>query len=168
MMTSGLCTSGSQPFRGEPVFRVLVVLGLALDAAVHLRLASDYQPAAASGIGEGNVFRIQSAVAIAVAWWLLLRGSRAAYLAAALVGLSAAAAVVFYRYVDIGGFGPIPPMYEPTWSSDKRISAVAEGLAGALALCAAYGLSDKARHAPPVSSPTSLPNTKTNHQKDVA
>lgn len=138
MMAPSLSKSGPLLVRVELVLRVLVAVGLAVDAIVHLKLASGYQLAAPSGIGEGSVFRIQSGVALAVAGWVLLRGSRPAYLTAALVGLSAVAAVLLYRYVDIAGFGPIPPMYEPIWSSDKRLSAVAEGLAGILALAGAF------------------------------
>ncbi len=111
--------------------RVLVAAALAVDAIVHLRLASDYQLAAPGGIGQGNLFRIQAAVAIAVALYVLVIGNRTAYAAALLVTASALAAVLVYRYVDIPAIGPIPSMYEPLWFFQKALSAVAEG-AGAL------------------------------------
>jgi hypothetical protein len=111
--------------------RVLVSAALAVDAIVHLRLASDYQLAAPGGIGQGNLFRIEAVVAIAVGLFVLFIGSRAAYVAAFLVTASALAAVLVYRYIDVPSIGPIPSMYEPLWFFQKSLSAVAEG-AGAL------------------------------------
>lgn len=125
----------------ELVLRALVVAGLVVDAVVHLRLAGGYQQGQPGGLGEGNVFRIESVVALLVALYVLLRGSRTAYLLAALVGLSALAAVVLYRYVEVPAFGPIPTMYEPVWFFQKSLSAVAEGVAGVLALVAAGSVS---------------------------
>ena len=80
-----------------------------------------------------------------VAAYVLLRGSRLAFLTAAGVGLSAFAAVVLYRYVQVPGLGPIPPMYEPVWFFQKSLSAVVEGAAGALALVAALRAGPAAR-----------------------
>jgi hypothetical protein len=68
--------------------RVLVSAALAVDAIVHLRLASDYQLAAPGGIGQGNGFRIEAAVAVAVGLYVLFIGSRTAYGAAFLVAAS--------------------------------------------------------------------------------
>lgn len=125
------------PAIGDLVVRVLVVACLVIDALVHLKLASGYQQAQPGGIGQGTLFRIEAAVALAVALWVLLRGSRPAYLVAALVGLSAVAAVVVYRYVDVPAFGPIPSMYEPVWFFDKTLSAVAEACCAVLATAGA-------------------------------
>ncbi|MDX6325977.1 MAG: hypothetical protein QOK15_2331 [Nocardioidaceae bacterium] len=111
--------------------RVLVAAALAVDAVVHLRLAADYQLAAPGGIGQGNLFRIEAAVAVAVGLYVLLTGSRTAYTAAFLVTASALTAVLVYRYIDVPSIGPIPSMYEPLWFFQKSLSAVAEG-AGAL------------------------------------
>ncbi|MEO5653865.1 MAG: hypothetical protein ABIN79_01390 [Marmoricola sp.] len=127
------------------IVRVLVAAGLVVDAVVHLRLASQYQLAQPAGIGQGNLFRIQAVVAVLVAAYVLLRGSRLAFLTAAGVGLSAFAAVVLYRYVQVPGLGPIPPMYEPVWFFQKSLSAVVEGAAGALALVAALRAGPAAR-----------------------
>lgn len=121
----------------EPVVRVAVVVALAIDAVVHLRLATNYQLAAPGGIGGGNLFRIQAVAAILVGVYLLVRPSRAAYAAAGLVALSAFVAVVLYRYVEVPAIGPIPSMYEPIWYFEKSLSAVAEG---AGALLAAVGM----------------------------
>ncbi|MGI8523627.1 MAG: hypothetical protein ACR2K3_10020 [Nocardioides sp.] len=118
----------------ELVVRVLVVVGLAVDAYIHLHLASRYQLAQPSGIGQGNLFRIEAVVAIVVGLYLLVRGSRPAYLLAVLTGLGGAALVVLYRYVDVAAIGPIPSMYEPLWFGEKTLSLVAEAAAGVLAL----------------------------------
>lgn len=112
--------------------RVVVAVALALDAVVHLRLASGYQQSAPGGMGGGNLFRLQAAVAVLVGLWLLWRGSRGAYGAAMVTGLSALAAVVLYRYVDVPALGPIPALYEPVWFFQKSLSAVAEAVAAAV------------------------------------
>lgn len=116
---------------------VLVAVGLVIDAVVHLRLASQYGQAQPGGIGEGNIFRIESVVALLAAVYVLVRRSRTSFLVAALVALSAFAAVVLYRYVEVPAIGPIPSMYEPIWFFEKSLSAVAEGAVGVLALVGA-------------------------------
>ena len=116
----------------ELASRVVVAVALAVDAVVHLRLASGYQQSAPGGIGAGTLFRVEATAAVVVALWVLWRGSRGAYAAALLTGLSALAAVVLYRYVDVPAVGPIPAMYEPVWFFQKSLSAVAEGAAAAV------------------------------------
>lgn len=116
--------------------RVVVAAALVVDAVVHLRLAGGYQQSAPSGIGAGNLFRIESAAALVVAAWVLWRGTRAALLAAFVVGLSAVVAVVLYRYVNVPALGPLPAMYEPVWFTEKSVSAVAEAVAAAAAVVA--------------------------------
>jgi hypothetical protein len=111
--------------------RVLTALALFIDAAVHIHLAPGYQAASPAGIGQGNLFLLESAAAGLAALYVLARGSRAAYAVALVVASSAFAAVVLYRYVDIPAFGPFPAMYEPVWFFEKSLSAAAEG-AGAL------------------------------------
>jgi hypothetical protein len=113
--------------------RVLVGGGLIVSAVIHFQLAPGFQQAAPTGIGGGNLFRIQAVVAILAAAYVLIRGSRAAYALAAVVALSALAAVVLYRYVQIPAIGPIPSMYEPVWYAKKTLTAVAEAIAGTLA-----------------------------------
>jgi hypothetical protein len=42
---------------------------------------------------------------------------------------------MIYRYVNVGGFGPVPNMYDPYWApASKNWSAVAEGVAALAAL----------------------------------
>ncbi|WP_258060743.1 hypothetical protein [Arthrobacter sp. 4R501] len=117
--------------------RVLTALALFIDAGVHIYLAPGYQAASPGGIGQGNLFYLESAAAVLAALWVMFRGGRASFALALVVALSAFVAVVLYRYVDIPAFGPFPAMYEPVWFFEKSLSAVAEG---AGALLAAVGL----------------------------
>ncbi len=142
--------SASTRSMSEVALRVIVVAALAVDAVVHLRLASGYQAGQPAGIGTGNVFRIASALAIVAALWVLLRGSRAAYVAAFAVSFSAVVAVVLYRYVDVPQLGPIPPMYEPIWFFEKTLSALAEGVG---AIAAAIGVAATGRRPRRVGTP---------------
>lgn len=114
--------------RTEPILRWVVVAALAVDAVVHLRLASSIQLAAPGGIGGGWLFRLQAAAAILVALYLLLRPSTTSYLMAGAVALSAFGAVLLYSFVNVPTLGPIPSMYDPTWYPLKTLSAVAEGV----------------------------------------
>jgi hypothetical protein len=113
--------------------RVLTALALFVDAGVHILLAPGYQAANPGGIGQGNLFLLESAAAVRVAVYVLIRGSKVAYAMALAVLLSAFAAVMLYRYFDIPAFGPFPAMYEPVWFFEKTLSAVAEGLGAVLA-----------------------------------
>ncbi|WP_028279545.1 hypothetical protein [Arthrobacter sp. H5] len=114
--------------------RVLIAAGLAIDAYVHFVLASQYQQAYPTGMGGGTLFTIQAVVAIVAGLYVLIRGSRLSYAIAAAVALSAFAAVVLSAFVQLPQIGPIPAMYEPGWFFQKTLSAVAEGLAGVLAV----------------------------------
>ncbi|MGO4492929.1 hypothetical protein AB4Y86_12715 [Arthrobacter sp. 2YAF22_2] len=113
--------------------RGLTAVALLTDAGVHFHLAPGYQAGSPQGIGQGNLFLLEAAAAALAALAVLLRGSRAAYAFAFLVALSAFAAVVFFRYVDLPAFGPFPAMYEPVWYFEKTASAVAEGAGAVLA-----------------------------------
>ncbi|MBG0737849.1 hypothetical protein IV500_00120 [Paeniglutamicibacter antarcticus] len=106
----------------------MVVAALAVDAVVHIRLAPGYQLAAPDGIGEGNLFYLESAAAIVAALYVLIRGSRPAFWLALIVLAAGLAAVLLYNYVDVPAIGPIPAMYDPLWFPEKSISAIAQGL----------------------------------------
>lgn len=121
----------------ELVLRLLVVAALAVDAVVHLQLAPAIQLAAPGGIGGGTLFQLQAGAAIVAGLWLLLRGSRWAYLFSALVLASVFAAVMLYSYVDVPPIGPIPRMYDPLWGTTKIVSTVVEALGALLALAGA-------------------------------
>lgn len=127
------------------VLRIATVLVLIIDAVVHLNLASSYQLAAPGGIGGGTLFRIQGGAAILAAVYVLVRGTRPAFVIALLVAASALAAVLLYRYVDVPMLGPIPAMYEPVWFFQKSLSATAEAL-GTVIAAVALSLFPRARH----------------------
>ncbi|NYF97545.1 hypothetical protein [Janibacter cremeus] len=118
---------------GELTLRVLVVAALAVDCVVHVQLADAMQLAAPGGIGGGTLFRAQAIAAGLAAVILLATGRRFAYILAAVVALSAFVPVLLYTYVAVPTLGPIPSMYDPTWSDKKLLSALAEGLAVLLA-----------------------------------
>jgi hypothetical protein len=126
--------------------RALGAGGLAIDAYVHFDLATTYD-AVGGAITQGMLFRIEAAAATLVALLLLLVGRTAVYVAALLVAGSALAAVVVYRWIDVGAIGPLPNMYEPVWYQDKTISALAEGVAAlAAALLLAMALRARRGH----------------------
>jgi len=119
--------------RASLALRGVIALTLLVDTVVHIHLAAGYQLSAPSGIGGGNLFRLQAAAALAVAVIVLVHGSRISYAAAFLVAISALGAVVLYRYVDVPAFGPLPAMYEPIWFPEKTLTAVAEAVAAVVA-----------------------------------
>lgn len=136
-MDSGDAPRGRGIDRTAIVLALVVAAGLVVEAVVHLRLAHDYQLAQPSGIGQGNLFRIEAAVALLTAGFVLVRRSRVAFTVATVVGLGGLVAVVVYRYYPVPAIGPIPSMYEPVWFFSKSLSAVAEGtvaVLGALAV----------------------------------
>jgi hypothetical protein len=128
-MTHSATPSGASS-RSVPdlVLRVLAVAGLAVSAWIHYDLADRYATVPHDTIGQDDLFYAQAAVAAIVALWLLVTGMRTAWWAAALVGAGSFAAVLLYRYVDVGAIGPLPNMNDASWepSPDKAISAIAE------------------------------------------
>ncbi|MCW2524819.1 MAG: hypothetical protein JWO63_3154 [Frankiales bacterium] len=115
-------------------FALLVAAGLAIDAYVHLDLASNYAPVKTSVLSQATLFRVEAAVAIVAAVAVLIRPRRVTALIAFAVAASALAVLLAYRYWDIGSIGPIPSMYEPVWFLKKTVSAWAEGGAAIAAL----------------------------------
>lgn len=111
------------------VLRGLTVVGLVVDAGIHLHLAPVYQEANPQGVGAGNLFRAQALFALGAAAYLVLRGGRGAHVTALLAASAALGAVVLYRYVDLPAVGPLPAMYEPVWFAEKGLSAAAEAVA---------------------------------------
>lgn len=108
---------------GENVLRLCTAAGLGIDAYVHADLA---------GVEihtEGVLFGIEAGGSSLAALLLVITGIRRAYVFAFLIAVSAFAAIMVYRYIDIGAIGPIPNMYEPVWFSEKTLAAVAEGSA---------------------------------------
>ncbi|MEY9846068.1 hypothetical protein [Streptacidiphilus sp. MAP5-3] len=116
------------------LLRLLTAAGLAIDAYVHVDLAPSYDPIKAT-VSQGDLFRAEAAAAALAALLLLtLRRHLTAWLLALAVALAGVAAVLLYRYVDVGAIGPLPNMYEPFWYPEKTMSAIAEGAAALTAL----------------------------------
>ena len=122
------------------VLLLTVVVGLSVDAFVHFDLASAFANRKSSVLSQADLFRVEAVVAIIAAVALLLRPRRYTAAFAFVVAAAGTVAVVLYRYVDVGAFGPIPNMYDPYWApAGKTLSAWAEGIA-ALAALALFAL----------------------------
>ncbi|MFE3600929.1 hypothetical protein ACFXP3_20980 [Streptomyces sp. NPDC059096] len=110
------------------VARVLAAAGLAVDAYLHAHLADRYD-AVSAGIGQGDLFRAEAALAalaaLLVLVWRRIPGDAFAWLVAA----GGLALLLVYRYVDVGTLGPVPNMYEPVWYGQKRLTVVAQAVA---------------------------------------
>jgi hypothetical protein len=133
---------------GGPInagLRLLVAAGLAVDAYVHFDLASAYD-AIGGSITQGMLFRAEAVAAVVVALLVLVVGRLPVYLAAFAVAAGGLAAVLLYRWVDVGPLGPLPNMYEPVWYSEKTFSAVAQAIA-ALAAAVLAARAVRASHA---------------------
>jgi hypothetical protein len=134
--------------------RVLAATALAVSAYVHLHLAHLYTTLGSS-ISMGDLFYAQGVIAAVVAVWLLVSGTPAAWWVAAVMGAASFAAVMLYRYVDVGTLGPFPNMYDASWrpSPDKLASAVAE--AGVVVLFGCWAVLRRQRSASRPAQPVS-------------
>jgi hypothetical protein len=117
----------------ELALRLVAVAGLAIDVWVHAVLESTYASVGGT-VSQGRLFAAEAVIAGVVALWLLVTGSRLAWIATFLVAAVGVALVVLYRYVNVGEIGPIPNMYEPYWFYRKTLSAYAEGAVALAAL----------------------------------
>lgn len=114
---------------------IITVVGLAIDAFVHFHLAHDFSQVKTSTLSEADLFRVEAAAATVAAVALLVRPRRGTAAFAFLVAAAGTVAVVLYRYVNVGGFGPVPNMYDPFWApAEKNLSAIAEVVAAVTAL----------------------------------
>jgi hypothetical protein len=113
--------------------RALTAAGLAIDAYVHLDLASQYAESGGT-INEGVLFRCEAAVAVLAALAVIASGRLAFQLAGLVVAGSALTVMLVSRYVDLGPIGPLPNLYDPVWYPEKVLAAFAEGAATAAAL----------------------------------
>ncbi len=116
------------------VLRAGVVAALVVSAAMHVRVSSMYATTTTSVLSERDLFLAQAVVAGLVALAVLVRGRRPEAAAAVVVTLGSLAAVLVYRYIDVGTIGPIPNMYDPGWFTDKTVSAYAEAVGAVLSL----------------------------------
>jgi hypothetical protein len=121
------------------VIRAGAAAALVIDAVVHLQDAYFYDPNAGPLLTQGQLFRVQSVVALVLAAAVLAWPRRLVWVVAFVVAASACGAVVLYTYVNVGPLAGLPNMYEPSWGPPgKLVSAVAEG-AGALLALAGLG-----------------------------
>jgi hypothetical protein len=118
----------------------LVVVGLAVDAFVHFDLAGAFANNKTSTLSEADLFRAEAVGAVVAAVLVLLRPRRYTAAIAFVVAAGGVLAVVVYRYVNVGAFGPIPNMYDPYWApAEKNLSLIGEAVA-ALAALALFAL----------------------------
>ena len=124
----------------------VIIVGLAIDAYVHFNLASSYDLVRSSVLSEGDLFRVEAALAIVAAAALLVRPRW--YTAAFALAVSAGGvfAVLLYTYVDVGAVGPLPDMYEPVWFGQKTGSLWGEAIAAGAALALTIGMRVTATH----------------------
>jgi len=116
------------------LLRLVTAAALAVDAYIHADLAPSYDFTHAS-ISQGTLFRVEAGAAALAALLLIVAGRRPLVWAFAfLVAAAGIAAVLLYRYIDVGAFGPLPDMYEPLWYAEKTRSAFAEAIGAATAL----------------------------------
>ena len=113
--------------------RILAALALALNAAVHLKLADDYTAVGSRPLSLGDQFYAQSAVAVVLALALLIRPHVLVWLATAAFSAVSLAALVVSRYTPI----PVPGLdggWQEAWTDDARFAATVETIALVLAL----------------------------------
>lgn len=123
--------------RSGPVLRVVGALALGFSAFLHLRIALERPPLFADGqVTLSGLFLAQAVVAASVTLWVLVRGTRPAWLALGAVALASLAAVVLSVYVRIPSVGPFPVIYEPIWYLDKYLASASAGIAVVVAAVA--------------------------------
>ncbi|WP_329135019.1 hypothetical protein OG552_20575 [Streptomyces sp. NBC_01476] len=113
-------------FRGTA--RVIAAAGLAVDAYVHAKLASQYDAVTATW-SQGDLFRAEAGLASLAALLVLVWRRAFVDAFALLVALAGLFAILLYRYVDVGTLGPLPNMYEPVWFADKTRTVVSQVVA---------------------------------------
>lgn len=112
----------------------VAVAGLVVDAWTHFDLAHVYAPIRTSTVNEGVLFRIEASAAVVAAVWLLVQRTILSIAFTILVTAGGAFALLLYNYVDVGKIGPIPDMYDPFWSGEKKLALAGELVALAAAL----------------------------------
>ena len=124
--------------------RALAAIGLGYQSYAHAHLASTYDAVRTATVSQGDLFRVEAVAAALAAvgvlavtrWWAVLAG--------VAVGGGGLAAVVLYRYVQVGPLGPLPDMTEMTWYPEKSWAAVAAAVA-TVASAALLGLDRRRR-----------------------
>jgi hypothetical protein len=117
---------------------LVTAAGLGVDAYVHWHLAPNFDSltgAASPHISQGQLFRLEAFLALVAMVAVLTSRRRLSTAFAFLIAAGGLGALLLYGYVDVGGLGPLPDMYDPVWYPEKTISAVAEAVAAVGALC---------------------------------
>ncbi|MFE0376582.1 hypothetical protein ACFW1M_13535 [Streptomyces inhibens] len=107
--------------------RLLAAAGLAVDAYVHAHLAGQYDAVTAT-LSQGMLFRVEAALAALAALLVLVWRRPAADTFAWLVATGGLALLLLYTYVDVGRLGPVPNMYEPALTDDKKLTVLAQAV----------------------------------------
>ena len=139
------------------VLMAVVIAGLAIDAYVHLHLASAFDGIRTSSISQGDLFRVEAGLAIVAAVALALRPRRYTAAFAFLVAAGGVFAVLLYQYVNVGKIGPLPNMYDPFWSTEKALSLIGEAAAALSALWLVAVMHRRVRQAKHSSTAPSTP-----------
>ena len=117
--------------------RLVVIAGLVVDVYVHWHLAPNFDTLKGSGspsISQGELFRVEAVLALVAMVLVGVVHRRWTVALAFLVAAGGAAAVLLYRYVDVGAIGPLPNMYDALWYTEKTVSVIAEAAAAVAAL----------------------------------
>lgn len=112
----------------------VVVIGLAIDAFVHLDEAGPYDGVKSSVLTQGDLFRAEASLAIVAGLLLLIWPRRWSAVIAFLVSAGGFALVLIYQFVDVGAIGFLPNMYDPAVFTEKTVSIVGEGVAAIAAV----------------------------------
>jgi hypothetical protein len=132
--------------------RLIAVVGLGIDAYVHLGLASTYSEARAP-VNEGILFRAEAVLAILTALALVLCARRLSFVLCFAVSVSALTLMLISRYVDLGPFGPFANLYDPVWFPEKLWAASGEAAAGISSLAGILLLSIRGGRHPRRAAP---------------
>ena len=119
----------ARPSVGEIILRILAAAGFVYDAYSHFNLAPTYDGNIGSAISQGTLFRIEAVLAVLAAVGVLFIRSKIVTLLAFLLAAGGLAALLVYRYVNVGEFGPFPNMYENIWYQEKVWSAISMAVA---------------------------------------
>jgi hypothetical protein len=140
----------------------VVVVGLAIQAFVHFHLAGSFPLNKTSTLSEEDLFNAEAVAAVIAALALIFRPRRYTAGFAFLVAAAGTAAVVVYRYVNVGKIGPIPNMYDPYWAPfEKNLSVIAEAIAAVAAFALFVLLHQQSRSESTTRQATSSPSVST-------
>jgi len=159
-------TRGRLPGRGAMNtrglwLRLVAAGGLAIDAYVHWNLAPDFDSFVGAGphhVSQGQLFRVEAVLAVIVLLLVLFVDRLLSAVLALVTASGGLGAVLLYRYVNVGAFGPLPDMYDPTWYPEKTISVIAEAavVLAALALVASSLRDHRQAHGSPSERASSV------------